>query len=649
MMHAARGILVAMHARTCLLAIGLVLCTGPTASARAASDRGVVVATEGTVQLVATDDASQLCLELRDSSSDMQSQGCGKPEAGAATSATSPEYGTQFVGVAVPAAAASVEVRRLGKLVGGGVTVAGEAYTGAAAGSVRFAIARLARGTPYDALRAHAKDAAGALIAVVDVSGERILDRRRRLSGRAGQVTWSLVEHRQSALAPTAIDPAHETISHCVGVDVRVRRDGGNSGGGTTMCTSGRPVEELVLDLDVYKARAQDRCSPDFRLLHGLVAASVKRVTVLMGDGRRRTAPTARLRDGRRRVWGLAIAPGDAVRSVTLTSSGGAGRTLRQALAPVAVNCAVLGDREVFTDFAFGFSDGLPALTPAGPVATIPGSPAIRIADGPAETLCLAVAGKPFTAVGCELVPALAGDVLRVVDSIEDTRAVAFAVPARVATVRLSSADGKSVRDVATVAGDGYAGRYAGYVRFAAAAFADYDALTRLELLDGAGRILHREDRIGIPSGGPDVRPLPARRVAGRAGKPSLWQTATRYGDETLRCVTLTAGPRPSADDECDANRSDMTVLLDASCTTRRLTVAVAVRTGMRVRAEVGTAAPRRIRLRNGAGLLTLRPGDALRGLRFVRNGRTTRVALHAPPASRQCGWHAASEVERSA
>ncbi len=639
-----------MHARTCLLAIGLVLCTAPTAPAQSASDRGVVVATDGTVQLVATDDASQLCLELRDSSSDMRSQGCGKPEAGAATSATSPAYRTQLVGVAVPAAAASVEVRRLGKLVGGGVTVAGEAYKGAAAGSVRFAIARLARDTPYDALRAHAKDAAGTLIAVVDVSGERILDRRRRLSGRAGQVTWSLVEHRQSALAPTAIDPAHETISRCVGVDVSVRRNGGgNSGGGTTMCTSGRPVEDLVLDLDLYKARAQDRCSPDFRLVHGLVAASVTRVTVLMGDGRRRTAPTARLRDGQRRVWGLAIAPGDAVRSVTLASSGGPGRTLRQALAPVALNCSVLGDREVFTDYAIGFYDGLPALTPAGPVATIPGSPSIRVADGPAETLCLAVAGKPFTAVGCELVPALAGDVLRAVDSIEDTRAVALAVPARVVTVRLSSADGKTVRDIPTVAGDGYAGRYAGYVRFAAAAVADYDALTRLELLDGAGRVLHREDRLAVPSSRPDLRPLPPRRVAGRAGKPSLWQTAMRYGDETLRCVTLTAGPRPPADAECDANRSDMTVLLDASCSTRRLTVAVVVRTGMRVRAEVGTAAPRRIRLRNGAGLLTLLPGDALRGLRFVRNGRTTRVALNAPPASRQCGWHAAQEVERPA
>ena len=110
--------------------------------------------------------------------------------------------------------------------------------------------------------------------------------------------------------------------------------------------------------------------------------------------------------------------------------------------------------------------------------------------------------------------------------------------------------------------------------------------------------------------------------------------------------MTLTAGPRPRRDAECDANRSDMTVLLDASCSTRRLTVAVAVRTGMRVLAEIGTAAPRRIGLRNGAGLLTLRPGDALRGLRFVRNGRTTRVALNAPPASRQCGWHAAPDVD---
>ena len=196
----------------------------------------------------------------------------------------------------------------------------------------------------------------------------------------------------------------------------------------------------------------------------------------------------------------------------------------------------MLGDRDVFTDYAIGFNDGLPALTPAGPVATIPGSPAIRVADGPAETLCLAVAGKPFTAVGCELVPALAGDVLRVVDSIEDTRAVAFAVPARVATVRLSSADGKAVRDVATVAGDGYAGRYAGYVRFAAAAVADYEALTRLELLDGAGRVLHREDRIADPLGWTRVRAR-SPRAAWPGGPASRRSGRRRRATATRRCA----------------------------------------------------------------------------------------------------------------
>jgi hypothetical protein len=647
MMPAARGILDAMRARGWLVVVALALCAGGLTPAHAAAPRqptGTVVATDGTVELVATDSADQLCLEIRDSSSDMRGQGCGEPEAGAATSATSPEHGVQFVGVAVPAAAASVEVRRLGKLVGGGITVAGEAYKGAAAGSVRFALARLAPKTPYDALRVHAKDAAGTLIAVVDVSGSIVLDRRRLLSGRAGLVRWSLVEQRTSSLAPTAIDPAHETLSRCVGVDISVRSASGGSGGGTTTCTSGTPVDEIILDFDLFKARPQERCSPDFRLLHGLVAASVERVSVLMGDGRRRTPATVKLEDGTRRAWGLGIAPGDAVRSVTLTSAGGRSRTLRQALAPVALNCAALGDRDGFTDYAIGFTDGLPALTPPGPVTTIPGAPAIRVADGPAETLCLAVGDTPFTAIGCELVPAIAGEVLRVVDSIEHTRAVAFAVPVAVASIRLSSADGKVVRSIPTVGAESYAGRYAGGVRFAAATVSGYEALTRLELLAPDGRVLHREDALGSPGGRPEPRRLPAKRLAGQAGKPSLWQSATRYGAETLRCLSLTAGPRPG-EDECDSYRS--AVLLDASCVTHRLTVAVAVRSGMRVLAEVGTAGSRRrVKLRNGAGLLTLRAQDSLRALAFVRNGRTRRVRLNAPPAARQCGWHSAPDVE---
>ena len=78
--------------------------------------------------------------------------------------------------------------------------------------------------------------------------------------------------------------------------------------------------------------------------------------------------------------------------------------------------------------------------------------------------------------------------------------------------------------------------------------------------------------------------------------------------------------------------------LLLASCATRRLTVAVALRAGTRVLADTG-AAPRSVRLREGLGLLTLAPGARLRSLTFIREGRRQRVRLDAPPAARQCGW----------
>lgn len=627
-----------MGGRRWLLAVALLLCAGSVSPAQAATEPGAVVASDGTVELVATDDSDQLCLEIRDSNSDMRASGCGAREAGAATSVTDPEYGVQFVGVAVPAAAASVELRSLGKVVGGGVTVAGDAYKGAAAGSLRFALARLTRDASIDALRVHAIDAAGALVAVVGSGDAYVLDRHRLLSGRAGGVGWSLDEHRESNLAPTASDPAHETVSRCIGVDVK-------GGGGTITCSSGTPLDSLFGELDFLQAGARDLCSPRFRLLHGVLPASVKRVTVLMGDGRRRTAPTAGVRGGKVRVWGLAVGIGDAVRSVTLTPAGGEQRVLRQARAPVAVDCAVRGDRDLFTDFIVGvIFDAVPPLALPGPVTTVTGPPELRIADGPGETLCLAVAGTPFNAAGCEIVPALAGKVLRVPDSVENTRAVAFAVPAQVATVRLSSAAGKFVHDIPAAAADGYRGRYAGHVRFAAAAVSDYRELTRLELLDAAGKVRHREDEPRIPDIAP-ARVFAPRRVAGSIGRPSLWQRTTGTGDDALRCLALTAGPRPEGDADCQAERSSDSLLLDASCATHRLTFAVVVRPGTRALADVGERAPLRLAMRNGIGLLTLRPAGPLRALTIIRKGRSRRIAVEAPPGNRQCGWSAAPDI----
>jgi hypothetical protein len=91
----------------------------------------------------------------------------------------------------------------------------GAAYTGAAAGSVRFALVPVSPTTRARGLRVFAKDAADALVAVVDSGGPRLIERRRLLSGHAGGVRWALQEERRSGLDLTVIDLGRETVTDC--------------------------------------------------------------------------------------------------------------------------------------------------------------------------------------------------------------------------------------------------------------------------------------------------------------------------------------------------------------------------------------------------------------------------------------------------
>ena len=88
-------------------------------------------------------------------------------------------------------------------------------------------------------------------------------------------------------------------------------------------------------------------------------------------------------------------------------------------------------------------------------------------------------------------------------------------------------------------------------------------------------------------------------------------------------------------------------MLLEASCVTHRLTVAVVAASGTRVRADAGASSARPLRLRNGVGLLTLPASRPLRALTVTRRGRTRRVQIRAPAAARQCGWKAIRKLEQ--
>ena len=158
-------------------------------------------------------------------------------------------------------------------------------------------------------------------------------------------------------------------------------------------------------------------------------------------------------------------------------------------------------------------------------------------------------------------------------DSSDDPRAFAVALPAEVATMRIS-AKGGVARDITTIGADDYRGRYAGHVRFAVAAITGTRELARVQYLDGAGRLLYTEPSNPFTDFLDDLdqRTFPVRRPIGAAGRPSLWQTSSRTDGELSRCLTLTEGPAPARDAPCEDRGPGLTALLAASCATHRLT-----------------------------------------------------------------------------
>jgi hypothetical protein len=621
-----------------LVALATILGARPASGAGAAS---AVVARDGLADLRATQERGALCLTVKIEDEDEGAGECAEAgEAGHVVHAAD-DAGRAYIGAAISAAAVAVEVRRAGKLLADAPTVAGEAYGGVRAGEVRFALVRLPDRSRLDGLRVRALDGSGVVLETVAGSdGDLVSDRRPLLSGRSGGARWRVTSERASALRSSVVDPDHELVVRCVRTTVVY----GPSTRSYRTCTGEAPVVNLQLLFS--QGRVEDHCRPAFRLVYGVLDEPVRDVSVLRGDGRRVAARMARVPGTALTAYALAVPARAAVRGVRIRPEHGPARTLDLDGPPIAVSCGLgLVSDERIEFGAVSEIDDAPHVTPLGPVAAVPGSPALRIADGPDATLCMALGDDPFTGLACDVIGPSLAEPFEILDDFDRPRALALALPARVATVRLTSRDGKS-RDVPTVAADGYAGLYAGRVRFAVTAIAGHAGRERVALLDAAGRTLHVETSdsslLDIR-----VRDLPARRVAGRPGRPSVWQSGFVFKGRTTRCVSLTAGPAPPADERCSVARgASPAILLDASCATHRLTVAVAAGAGTRAIARTSDGRDRRIALRRGVGVLTLARSLGVRSLSIVSPGAKPRtVALHAPAGGAQCGWDAAGEM----
>ncbi len=624
----------------------LALAIGPAAQA-ATPPTQQLVARDRDTSLLARDDGDQICLRLQAGQS--TSDTCSPAASGAVVVAPGPPPtgSPQYVGVAVPVTATRVELRRAGRLLVGAPTAAAGAYTGRHAAELRFALVALPTGTPTTGLRVRALDAAeGLVIALAPTDSALVTGRRTVLSGHARGATWRIASSRSAELTPSVLDAEREERSDCLKVTIRA----GRSAGIDTACQGETPgVASLLLGDTFAAVVVSDRCAQRFRLVHGVVAGTLRSVRVVLGDGRTRRARTAAYPGGRT-AYALVVPAAAAVRRVLLRDASGGASAREVAAPPLAVRCAG-GDDDVDVsagDFA-AFTRAsplanLPPVAPTGPVATLPGTPAARIADGPGQTLCVAVGGQPFTVLGCAAIAPIPGELTGTVDSYTRPRAFVLAVPAAVVTVRIAGVNGVGTRDIPTVPGDGYTGVYAGRVRFAAAEIASVRELSRTELVDATGRVLQREVDDSEETDLQPPRFLATRRRAGRPGRPSLWQTPVVTQGRTALCLALTPGPPPAADADCPTvapSRETPVVLLRASCAPRGLSVAVKARPGTRVTLRLGAGRTRALPLASGAGVLTLAPGEALRSVRLSRGRRTTIVPIHAPPARTQCGWSA--------
>jgi hypothetical protein len=211
-----------------------------------------------------------------------------------------------------------------------------------------------------------------------------------------------------------------------------------------------------------------------------------------------------------------------------------------------------------------------------------------------------------------------------------------------VAAVDVHLAGGRTVR-LPTVAGDAYTGRYAGHVRFFAAALPGGARPSQVVLLDGGGRRLLPFDLLA--SEPPTGRPRTLLTGATPSGR--RW----RFGalpSARGPCVTVAARlPRRTGD--CNTLEPSGRFLFgEAGCALRQAFlygVLPAGATGMAGRLADGTTVRARLAhapgLRRPAWLLALPPDGEMTTLVALgrRGAPRGRQALRILPATRQCGY----------
>jgi hypothetical protein len=378
-------------------------------------------------------------------------------------------------------------------------------------------------------------------------------------------------------------------------------------------------------------------CPPFGNAVIVLTQPAVRRVVVVLGDGRRRTiALRAVPGDPAATRAGVLIAgTGMAVRRViALGRAGAAPATEALALAPAPArgHCGTV----VLGAVRGAGAGGAPLAGPA---------PHTLTAADDGVRLCLGIDAPPQMPQDCALPPLEAGETFLSARTTPAGRLIVGLVPEEVATVRLLLDDG-TTQDATPAPIPGYAGRYAAVALAVAAEVAGTRRVVGYRQLDARGRALEPQ-RIGPEF--PAVRRATA--LAPAAGVPRLFAAVLPKAGTFGPFLCLGTSPQGPGDRCRIATTGQFTVT--AQCASRRILVTgllphptdrLVLRTaGGRDVAAHRVAVPAALRRavpRTGAAAAvgTVPGGTAVREL-VVRGPGGGRVALALPPAARQCGY----------
>jgi len=465
----------------------------------------------------------------------------------------------------------------------------------------------------------------GELLAVVNQSyeGERVGPKVTLSRGKVDGADWSLIAFQRRQLAPLPGKEERLVTTTCVGI--KTHKHSLFEHPRAESCAN---PETPDLGLG---ASSDTACEPIGNATIGFASPGTRRVTAVLGDGRRLRLPLRPLprRFGGGRVFALALDKRTAVRRVVVVDSRGHHSVVISGLAPGMTSCPELGSSGIL----FAYNTG-PAPPRSGPVT-------FQVADR-GILICPSLVGPP-RAGSCAYPPLQDYDGIVLTHKLAGATAVAGVMPAQAVRVVLRL-DGDERLPLATSLTGPYSGRYAGRLRFFSVLLPGHRRVEAVRSIDDRGRSL-------VLRPGPDVQPLDGRPVTlmRLAGGWRLGGSTYTYDEKKLPCLQLTARAFSTSPYSCGGGFffGFVDYGVEVPCRPREILLwgqAPPRASAVTVQTTIGPIAGRlvslrpRLHVRARAFVVAIPARARPTALRF-EGARKSNTALRMPSATDQCGW----------